>query len=89
MVLSLRHVLLPFGLLFGYLVFTINDFDLLYFSFVYIGGLILVNFLMVTGDVGNISSIVVLLFCFFSFFVCGLCLDYFPLLFVLFFVLVV
>lgn len=89
MVLSLRHVLVIFGLLFGYLVFSLNDFDLLYFSFVYMGGLMLVNFLIVTGDIGNISSVTVLSFCFFSFFVCRLYFDYFFLLFVLFLVLVV
>jgi len=61
MIISLRNLVLFFGFMFLILVISVPSFDVLYFMFVYVGGLMMINFLMVTGDVGSTMTPLLLL----------------------------
>jgi hypothetical protein len=60
LVLSLRNYVLLFGVVFLFLVLLISSYDLLYFMFVYAGGLMVLNFLIFTGDLGSLPVYVFL-----------------------------
>lgn len=87
--LSLRNHVLLFGVVFLLLISLVNSYDLLYFTFVYIGGLIVLNFLMVTGELGNLPVYVILSLSLSSFFFAGLVVDYMYLLVIVFLLLFV
>lgn len=89
LVLSLRSVVTLFGVLFVLLVISVPSFDLLYFAFCYTGGLIIVNFLIVTGDIGAVSLMLVVFITYFVTVVRSLVVDYIYVLCILLFLLFV
>lgn len=84
---SLRNIVVLYRLLFFLMVVSIIDFDSLYFALVFMGGLILINFMMVVGEIGNMVVTMVISICIFPFYRHYFVVEYFSLLIIMFIVL--
>lgn len=84
---SVRNFVILYSVAFVLLVVSLNDFDILYFSFVFMGRLMVINFLILVGDIGNVGVLLVLILVIVPYYFVPIMSEYLFLLFVLFVVL--